>query len=525
MKKILAILALVIGSLNCLAQTNNQQPTPGVEYLSSPNLIPAGTTAAWSNTVIGSAGGYSGGSTAAYNPSTNTIIFGYTQQTVAYNYAFSQALQNAGLAIGGYNYSWKINNNDSNTGTLSGKFTLKSLNGTALQTYNYTYNDKTTGDSENFQLFTGTQWFPKNYSSAEISSFSMEWTGKDDRYWAGYYGPRVRDPSIQLRYLVDICASNPLSSPDCPGYAEAYKQQQCSISPLYDASCPGYAEALKTSQCRANSLSYPDCPGYAEAYKTYQCTINPLSFTDCPGYAEAYFKDQCIKDSLYDKKCEGYATAYAIKYLTPSIDPAAANAVNQQLTTNVEIAKADPAKVTVVSSTIDSVITAPATTSATSVTSVTSVVLPPPPPPGTSAAITTAATPPPPPPPAKQEEKAQDQKRNDAEVAKVERKAEGKPADAKRGVEQRAKDIAQQAAKAATLEAQAAQQGLLVGLMGYVPGFSAYQQSTIPDSMAIEVARKYSKPVVDNVRAQRVLRGASDRMHQEMVNSQYRNIE
>ncbi len=570
MKKILAVL-LAIGSLTCSAQaqqtTSNQQPTPNVEYLSSPNLIPSGTSGQWTNTVPGSAGGVSGGNVPAYNASTNTIIFGYTQQTVAYNYAFNQALQNAGLAIGGYSYSWKINNNDLNTGTLSGKFTLKALNGTALQTYNYTYNDRTTGDSENFQTFSGTQWFPQNHSSSTISGFSMEWTGKDDRFWAGYYGPRVRDPSIQLKYLVDACAANPLSSPDCPGYQEAYKIQQCTANPLYDATCPGYTEAFKAQQCTINALYDASCPGYAAAYKTQQCTLdplfatdcpgyetaykkqqctlnalyatdcegyaaayktqqctaNPLYATDCPGYAEAYLKQQCLKDSLYDKSCEGYATAYAIKYLV-NLDPAVTTAVNQQLTTTVEVAKADPAKVTVVSSTVDSVLSTPSTTSATSVTSVTSVIAPPPPPAGSPAAnaTTAAAAPPPPPPPAKQEERAQDQKKTDTEVAKVEKKSGDNKADAKKEVAAKAAEIAKNAGKAATMEAQTAQQGLLVGLMGYVPGFNGYQQANIPDTMSAAVARAYHKPTVDNRNVQRRLSGANEIRWQEMVDSQYK---
>lgn len=523
MKKFLTILSLVIGSLNCSAQTatTNVQPTPGVTYLSSPNLIP-NSSGTWSNTVQGSAGGTSGGSVPAFNPTTNTIIFGYTQATVGYTYAFNQALQSAGLAIGGYTYSWKINNNDSNTGTLSGKFTLKALNGTALQTYDYVYNDRTTGDSENFQLFTGTQWFPQNHSSSNISSFTMEWTGKDSRYWAGYWGPRVREPSIQLRYLVDMCASNPLSSPDCPGYAEAYKTQQCTANPLYDPSCPGYATAYKTQQCSIDATYDPSCPGYAEAYKTKQCTLNPLYDTSCPGYAEAYFNQQCLKDSLYDKKCEGYATAYAIKYLV-NLDPAVTTAVNQQLTTNVEIAKNDPAKVTVVSSTVDSVLSTPSTTSATSVTSVNSVIAPPPPPPGTSPATSSAGAPPPPPPPAKQEEKAQEQKKADTEVAKVEKKAGGNTENARKEAGAKAAEIAKNAGKAATLEAQVASQGLVVGLMGYVPGFNTYQTVTLQDVNALDMVKKYSKPVVDNVSAQRRLSGANESRWNEIVNSQYRN--
>ena len=499
MKKFL-ILVSVLGSLVCSAQ-NNTQPTAGATYESSPNLLQS-TQGSWTNTVPGSNGGTTGGQIPAFNASTNTIIFGYTQQTVAQTYAFNQALQSAGLSIGGYAYSWKINNADSNAGTLSGKFTLNALNGTALQTYNYTYNNPTTGDAENFQTFSGTQWFPQNHLSSNISGFTMEWTGKDSRFWAGYYGPRVREPSITLQYLVDPCAANPLSSPTCPGYAEAYKTQQCTANPLYDSTCPGYVVALKTQQCNANPMSDPTCPNY-----------------------QTYLNEQCLKDSLFSTLCEGYKTAYAIKYLV-NLDPAVTNAVNQQLTTTNEIARNDPSKVTIVNTTVDSVLTTPSTTSTTSATSVspasvTSVFNQPSQ--ATTTTVTTASAPPPPPPAAKQEEKAQEQKKTDNEVAKVERKPGNNPENARKEISQKAKELAQNAGKANTMEGQVATQGLLVGLMGYVPGFAGYQQAIVPDTNALELAMKYSKPVVDNRNAQRRMQGASDRLHKEMVDSQYRN--
>ena len=44
----------------------------------------------------------------------------------------------------------------------------------------------------------------------------------------------------------------------------------------------------------------------------------------------------------------------------------------------------------------------------------------------------------------------------------------------------------------------------------------------IPDTGAIDMARQYNKPTVDNRRALRSLSGASDRLHQQMVDEQYR---
>mgnify|MGYP000379035007 FL=1 len=315
------------------------------------------------------------------------------------------------------------------------------------------------------------------------------------------------------------CNINPLFATDCRGYAAAYKTQQCSLNSLYATDCPGYADAYKAQQCSLSALYSSDCTGYAAAYKTQQCSINPLYATDCPGYDQAYLNAQCIRDSLYSKLCEGYKTAYAIKYLAP-LDPSVTTAVNQQLTTTVEVAKADPANVvsTTGNTTTDSVLSTPSTTSATSMTSVTSVIAPPPSP-ATNTAAGAATTPPPPPPPSA--ERAAEGKKTEGAVASVEKKAGGNQAAAKAAATERAKELANEAGKAATLEAQAATQGLVVGLMGYVPGFSAYQNSIVPDTMATSVARQYHKPTIDNRNAQRRLSGASEYKWQEMVDSQY----
>jgi hypothetical protein len=42
---------------------------------------------------------------------------------------------------------------------------------------------------------------------------------------------------------VDPCIANPLYSTTCPGYKEAYLQQQCNLDQLFSPSCPGYGIA------------------------------------------------------------------------------------------------------------------------------------------------------------------------------------------------------------------------------------------------------------------------------------------
>ena len=505
MKKLL-VLILALGSLVCSAQ-NNVAPAQPTGTLTSPNLVystvnpwqgPAGSTSpgTWSGFIVteSTGGGVSGGNKAGYNIETGTFMFGYSQATIAYNYALSTALKNSGMSWLGYNYSWQYYNQEMARGTLSAQVTFNSAGGTTLHNKQWTLGPTTEG----WTTINGTETFTNPLATANINSFDLSFTGKDDRFWAGYYGPMVKNPSISVLYTFDACSSNPLSSPTCPGYAEAYKTQQCTANPLYDSSCPGYAVALRAQQCLINPMSDPTCPNY-----------------------QTYLNEQCLKDSLFSTLCEGYKTAYAIKYIIP-LDPAVTSAVNQQLTTTQETYKNDPTRVTVVNTTVDSVLSTPSITSVTSTspTSVTSVLTPPPPPPVTNAATAASATPPP--PPARQEERAQDQRRANAEVQQAERKTSGDPQQTKKEVDNRAKNLVQAAARAPTMEAQTANQGVLVGLMSYVPGFAGYQQATVPDTLGRDLAIKYSKPSIDNARAQRLLGGAQERRWQEMVDGQYR---
>jgi hypothetical protein len=126
--------------------------------------------------------------------------------------------------------------------------------------------------------------------------------------------------------------------------------------------------------------------------------------------------------------------------------------------------------------------------------------------------------------PATAQAAAVETKKTDNAVASVEKKSGGNVADARKAVATAAKDAAEKSSNATTLEAQTATQGLVVGLMGYVAGFSAYQNSIVPDALAAAVARQYHKPTVDNRNAQRGLSGASDAKWRDIVDSQYNKV-
>lgn len=461
MKKLISAALILVSSL-CLADTTQNLITPGgytgqtyQGNINGQNPV----------NVLGCCTGY--GAYLDQSVGNGIIYFSYSQHTVQQTIAINQALSGTGIKISGYNYGWYYYNQDMTRGTLTGSVELTGPNGSAIEQYNYSMGATTNG----WTYMGGTQNFSQEYGLQNIRDLRVKFTGKDDRFWGGFYGPAVGGVTLSLNYSADVCASNPLSSPTCAGYEQAYFTQQCTANALYNSSCPGYAAA----------------------YMTQQCTINALYSPSCPGYQEAYFNQQCKANALYDTACPGYKEAYALKNLVPKTEE-----------TKKETS-------TVVNSPIESAITPPSTSSPVP-TGKPSVISAPP--------VATSQTTSPPPAPvessAKKEEKAQDQKKVGGAVAKAERSG-----NARKEIAEKAKQLAEKAKDSKSLEEQVETQGLQVGLMGYVSGFSSYESSNIPDTNGLLMARKYSKPTVDNKNAQRYLSGANDVLHQMMVEQQY----
>lgn len=111
-------------------------------------------------------------------------------------------------------------------------------------------------------------------------------------------------------YYNQQCSLDPLYDVGCDGYSTAYYEQQCSLDPLYDTGCSGYETAYYNQQCSLDALYDTGCPGYATAYYNQQCSLDPLYDAGCPGYETAYYNQQCSLDALYDTGCPGYETAY-----------------------------------------------------------------------------------------------------------------------------------------------------------------------------------------------------------------------
>ena len=74
----------------------------------------------------------------------------------------------------------------------------------------------------------------------------------------------------------------------------------------------GYKSTLDCS----NSLNDPNCPGYEQAYYEQQCSYDALYDYGCSGYEQAYYEQQCYYDALYDSTCSGYDNAILVQDLS-----------------------------------------------------------------------------------------------------------------------------------------------------------------------------------------------------------------
>jgi hypothetical protein len=441
-------------------------------------------------------------------------MFGFC--ITGYNYSSTSVTTELTNSAGTVGYTETNTHNGGNNG-ISGTYS-KSLRLNAsvpmstLGTFSMT--PTTSGDASITNMYSNAVYTPDPCTANPLSSTTCAGYAQAYQDQQCSMNPLYATTcaGYQQAYFTQQCTSNPLYNSGCPGYSTAYYNYQCSVNPLGDNTCPGYASAYHDQQCGISPLFMSDCPGYAQAYKNQQCSLNPLYASDCLGYQAAYFTQQCAANGLYDRSCANYNEAYAKQNV---LKPATTTTPVAVVTTTTTTTASNPAAIAISDPVVSDAVTTPSTTSATSPTSVTSVVT-------TTALVSTAASPTaaataaattPAPAPAPTAETKAEAKKTEGAVAKA--AARGNAAAA-------AKDAATAATNAKSMEDQVATQGLVVGLMGYVPGFTAYQNSIVPDTLANAMARQYHKPTVDNRNAQRRLSGASDTKWQEMVDSQYK---
>jgi hypothetical protein len=479
-KFLLGLASWLFFSFSCNAQ----------DIQTTPNLIQNG----WGYAVTGNfyPGGTTGGNRAAYNPETQTILFGYTQQTVNQEIRLREALQGTHLRLYGYNYSFQYMNSEFSRGWLSFSVDLKDQFEFSKQKDNYPLNQ-----TNGWETVSGKRSYGSPFNLGFVDRFDVSFSGKDDRYWAGYYGPQVRNVSLSAMYVVDECAVNPLYATTCPNYQQAYFQSQCSINSLYSPNCQGYAQAYRNQQCSMNPLFSPECPGYESAYLNQQCSVNPLFSPACTLYQQAFFNQQCSLNPLYNSGCPGYADAFRKKQLAdtcalnPQTNPTCSGYSPQQTTTTT-IQSTQPLSVpSVGNEDVAKLLTTPQVTSDPVVNQVLN--------------------------------STQTNQQLDQQTNRNASPQSPQPQTQQTQRQQRRADAQQRSQQASQKDAQKDPQDAVMASLSTVPGFSAYEQAKLPDIPFYKAEDIYRRATIaDNARALRQLNQRSDRIHKEMVDEQYR---
>lgn len=375
--------------------------------------------------------------------------------------------------------------------------------------------------------------------------------------WGGAFTPNAQY-TFSGTEITDQCASNPLYSPTCPGYAQAYFTQQCNANPLYNSQCPDYATAYFNQQCTVSALYNTACPGYATAYYNYQCSASALYHTGCPGYATAYFDQQCGLNPLYNTQCPGYADAYYVQQCTAnplsdsgcsgyetayfnqqcSLDPLYNNQCSgykeayalkyivseKPKTTETVVAATATALPVVVEPTVTTAPAVVATASPADSATAPVQLVPQPKPMETAAPVET-----------KKETKTtadatgsstsssgSKEQPKTTRQALAERRMEAAREKAAAAAKQNPAAMAAQMDTAGSMEQQVELQTVVLSAMGFVAGFDAYGRSTIPDAAGYKPFEIYTGQRNIDSPAARGLLVRSDRIHQDMVESQYK---
>ena len=160
---------------------------------------------------------------AAWGSGSNIINFSYgltnLNQTVNINNALSSA--GTGLQVNGFNFSFQAKNGNGWDNGMQDYLTAyvniyNNTNSKVLEAYNYDLNRR-----YNWTQFSYSETFKTPYASTNVGNAVYGFIGKDNNFWVGPYGPEITAVNFSLKYSVDPCTTNALSSPSCPGYLAA----------------------------------------------------------------------------------------------------------------------------------------------------------------------------------------------------------------------------------------------------------------------------------------------------------------
>ena len=399
--------------------------------------------------------------------------------------------------------SWEVFNRQTNT--INGVCTVAKTNGQCIDPLTITLSAKdSNGNSIHTQTFdysamnthninpskSDPHWYEESVLSwvgseqltpgSGIASVDIVIAGYDAGYWSGNYGPRVKNMVGSLILSVDICASTPLHSSSCPGYATAFATQQyntnCAASATYDPGCPGYGAAFQTEQCIANPM--PHCPGFvAEEVIEVIVTAEIIAEPSITG-------DSIIDSILAEPIISSYEPIVSPVIVAPIQEPIIVeapiepvNTASEQLEVSIELEIEEEAiEVAVVEEITED---------------------------GSEEEPTIVKAPTP------------------EKVITKKQKTKAKAKKIKEIVQARGESLAQQMSVAATVEVQKQLQNQLIAIIGFVPDFSKYGKTNIDGGTLQQEVNLKGGRIVDHQFSRWFL---NDPKFGAMENSQYPSL-
>lgn len=238
---LLIILAIVAGLSHAQNVSTNDISTTG-------NLVnwattPTSTTSTWVNGVYQqqlSCWYYTDPGNCGPNPTVTPVAinfsYGMTDLYQVVNISNALSLSGSGLRVNGFNFGFTAKNgngwDNGQQDYLAAYVKFYDASGNLTENYDYSQWTNRKYDWRNFYF---SETFKTPYASKDLSTAQYGFVGYDTNYWSGNYGPEIINVNFSLKYSVDPCASNVLSSPSCPGYLDALNKLLPQSSPTTNA--------------------------------------------------------------------------------------------------------------------------------------------------------------------------------------------------------------------------------------------------------------------------------------------------
>lgn len=224
------VASLLLFASSAFAQNvNTLDPT---QVYTTTNIVnnttsPTDTTGTWQNLGLvnqglpcwGPGGPVYCGPLPYYNNGSFNFSYGLTDVYQVANIAAALPNSGTGLRVNGYNFTFMAKNgngwDNGQQDYLSAYVNFYGSDGKLARNDYYDLNYKF-----DWTFFGYSKTFDTPYASKDLSTVQYGFVGGDSNFWAGPYGPEVYNVGFSLKYSVDPCYINKLSSTSCPGYME-----------------------------------------------------------------------------------------------------------------------------------------------------------------------------------------------------------------------------------------------------------------------------------------------------------------